>query len=218
MLMSYFQRMRLHCGIESVYTLRTQKKIKCLNADGFCGHCNTVFGAMGCFCHYCPCQEGRSVLTGEDIQLGTKTAKWMNWQNSIWKRKIFLLSECGSEIGGNSTRLMCQWSNTWENHSHTSVLCVRTNSWTSALFGYVQCGINVPEHLREHIANFAPFFKNTNVCRGDIGALMQEYAEKEGVMTRARRILISSFELTNGAIITHLQLFYLELGLVCRKV
>ena len=47
---------------------------------------------------------------------------------------------------------------------------------------------------------------------------MQEYAEKEGVMTRAQQILISSFELTNGTINTHLQLFYLELGLVCRKI
>ena len=52
----------------------------------------------------------------------------------------------------------------------------------------------------------------------DIGNLMKEYAEKEGIMPQARRMLISSFILTNGTIITPLLLFYLKLGLVCRNV
>ena len=50
------------------------------------------------------------------------------------------------------------------------------------LFSYVQCDIEVPEELKEKIANFRPIFKNTNVGRHDIGSLMQDYAEKEGLL------------------------------------
>ena len=47
---------------------------------------------------------------------------------------------------------------------------------------------------------------------------MREHAEKENIMAQARRMLISSFVLTNGIIISHLPLFYFKLGLVCKKV
>ena len=47
---------------------------------------------------------------------------------------------------------------------------------------------------------------------------MKEYAEKEGIMSRPRRMLISNFHLSNGSIITPLLLFYLHLGLACTKV
>ena len=42
------------------------------------------------------------------------------------------------------------------------------------LFGYVQCGIEVPEALKETLANFPPNMKNTNVGRQDIGSLLQD--------------------------------------------
>ena len=47
---------------------------------------------------------------------------------------------------------------------------------------------------------------------------MQGYAEKEKLMSQPRRMLISSFELANGRIITSSLLFYLELGLLCTIV
>ena len=85
------------------------------------------------------------------------------------------------------------------------------------LFGYVQSDIEVPEHMRDYFFNFFPIFKKTVVSRVDICHLMKEYAEKEGIMPQPRRMLISSFILTNGTIITPLILFYLKLGLACRK-
>ena len=47
MVMSYFQRQRPECKIESFYTTGAQKMIDCFKVDGFCAHCNTVFEAMG---------------------------------------------------------------------------------------------------------------------------------------------------------------------------
>ena len=90
---------------------------------------------------------------------------------------------------------------------------------SATLFGYSQCDIKVPEHLRETFANISPIFKNTNVCRQGIDPfLMQEYAEREGLRSQPRRMLISSFELTSGTIITPLLLFYWELGRVYTKI
>ena len=47
---------------------------------------------------------------------------------------------------------------------------------------------------------------------------MKEYAEEERIMPQLRRMLISSFILTIGTFITPLLLFYLKLGLVCKKI
>ena len=47
---------------------------------------------------------------------------------------------------------------------------------------------------------------------------MKQYAEKENFTDQPRKMLISSFILTNGTIITPLLLFYLILGLILEKV
>ena len=47
---------------------------------------------------------------------------------------------------------------------------------------------------------------------------MVQYAEKEDIMAQPGRMIISSFHLTNGTLITPLLLFYLRLGLVCKKM
>ena len=72
MVMSYSQRTGPQCEIESFFTTGRLKKIGCFGVDGFCSPCNTVFEAMGCFYHFCPCQEVRPSLSEEDIQRGFK--------------------------------------------------------------------------------------------------------------------------------------------------
>ena len=86
------------------------------------------------------------------------------------------------------------------------------------LFGYVQCDIEVPENLKETLANFLPTFMKTLVSKSDIGDLMKNYAEEEKLLSQPRKMLISSFTLQNGTLITPLLLFYLQLGLVCTKI
>ena len=68
MVRSYYQRIRPDCKIVSFYTTGIQKKIDCFSVDGFCGHCNTVFEALKCYHHHCPCQEARPSLSEEEIQ------------------------------------------------------------------------------------------------------------------------------------------------------
>ena len=71
-IMSYFQRTRPECETESFFTTGRQKQIDCFSVDGFCSHCNTVFEAVACFYHFCPCQELRPSLTEEDIKRSSK--------------------------------------------------------------------------------------------------------------------------------------------------
>ena len=88
---------------------------------------------------------------------------------------------------------------------------------SGSIFGYVQCDSEVPESLREAFANFPPIFKNIIVGRDDIDPFMKEYTRKEGNLNQPRRMVISSYFLENGTIITPLLLFFLVLKLVCRK-
>ena len=206
--LSYFQQTRPECRIERNVTTGRQKKIDCFSVDGICNHCNTVFEAMGCYFHYCPCQESPKKKT--------KCAK------NISNRKDTKLLKCGSAIGGNYMEPMRQK----KNHLQTNFpyqlplseerLMQEIKSRT--LFGYVQCDLKVPEHMKAYLANFPPIFKNTVVSRNDIGVLMKEYGEKEGIMSQPRRMLISSFHLKNGTFITPLLLYYLHLGLECTKI
>ena len=46
MVMSYFQRTRPECKIESFFTTGRQKEIDCFSVDGSCSHCNNLFEAM----------------------------------------------------------------------------------------------------------------------------------------------------------------------------
>ena len=111
MAMSYFQRQRPDCKIESFYTTGTQKKIDFFKVDGFCAHCKTVFEAMGCFYHYCPCQEARPSLTEEDIERGNKKRELDQMRKQYIKvhrsstldhikEKDIMLLKCGNVSGG----------------------------------------------------------------------------------------------------------------------
>ena len=75
----------------------------------------------------------------------------------------------------------------------------------------------MPEELKKKFANVPPIFKNLNVGRHHIGSLMKDYAEKEELLCQQRKMLISSYFLENGTLIIPLLLFYLDLGLVCKK-
>ena len=86
------------------------------------------------------------------------------------------------------------------------------------LFDYVQCDFGVPENLRANFANLHPIFKNTLVSKSDSRDLMKNYAEEQRLLSQHRKMLISSFTLQNGTLISPLLLFYLQLGLVCTKI
>ena len=177
---------------------------------------------MGCYCHFCPCQETRPSLNDNEIMRDIRKREQDQTRKEYIQEKWYKIIEMWE----------CKW---WElyqtdatvkNHLRANFPYQRPLSEerlmqeikSRRLFGYVQCYLKVLEHLKAYFANFPPIFKNTDVSRNDIGYLMKEYAEKERIMSQPRRMLISSFHLNNGTIITPLLLYYLHLGLECTKI
>ena len=192
-----------------------------MTASGFCFHCNTVFEALGCFCHFCPFQELRPSLTEEDIERGSGKRELDELRRSYKQQKGFTVIE----------KWECDWWRLYKTTTNVK-LHIRENfpyrrSLTEHqllegikkghIFGYVQCNIEVPENLRANFANFLPISKVTLVNKNDIGDLMKTYAEEEGIMSQPQKMLISSFTVQNATLFT-LLLFYLQLRLVCTKI
>ena len=152
MVMSFFQRTRPECEIESFSKTDRQKKIVCFSVDGFCSHCNTVFEAMGCFYDFCACQELRPLLTEEDIQRGSKRRELDASRRHYIQEKCYKVTEMWE----------CEWwrlyktTNTVKQHIREHFPYRRSLAAEQLLeeikegklFGYVQRDIEVPENLR----------------------------------------------------------------------
>ena len=93
MVLSYFQQTRPECRIESNVTTGRQKKIDCFSVDGICNHCNTVFEAMGCYFHYCPCQEARPSLTDNEIMREIKKREQDQMRKEYIQQKGYKIIE-----------------------------------------------------------------------------------------------------------------------------
>ena len=127
--MSSFQRSRLDCKIESNVTTGRQKKTDCFSVDGICYHYNTVFEAMGCYYHYCPCQEARPSLTDADIQRGMKKRQQDEMRRDYVQQKGYQIVEKWEyECGVSIKLLMHQSKVTSEKTFPTNVLWVKNNS------------------------------------------------------------------------------------------
>ena len=157
-----------------VILLLVNSKIDCFSVGGFCYHCNTVFEAMGCYYHYCPCQEARPSLTDADIEKGIKNERQQDeMRRDYIQQKGYQIVEMWE----------CEWwslyktdasvkSHLRENFPYKRPLSeeqLLQGVIDGQLFGYVQGDIEVPEHQRSHFSNFPPIFKSTEVSRNDIG-------------------------------------------------
>ena len=60
------------------------------------------------------------------------------------------------------------------------------------MLGALEVDLEAPSHLKGKIAEMPPVFKNTHVCRDDIGDHMKTYAEERGIMNQKRKCLIGS--------------------------
>ena len=177
---------------------------------------------MGCICHYCLSQrEARPSLAEIGTQRGIEKRELKDLQKQQIHEKCYSVIEMYEDDWWKMNKTDINV----EQHVHESLpykIPLRNENHLETfksgnLFGYVQCDIEVPENLREVFPNFPPIFKNNIVGRDVIDPFMKEFPEKEGLLTHPRRMLNSNFFLENGTVITPLLLFYLDLGLVCRK-
>ena len=176
--------------------LENRKKNDFFTVDGFCGHCQRIFEALGCYYHFCPCRETQPNLNEDEFEFGIRK------RESDKLRKLYLEKKGYKVIEMRE----CEW---WYHVQENSMLknhirknfpyklplskeTLLTRIHEDKLFGYVQCDLEVPEELCERFANFPPVFKNCDVGREKIGNFMLKYAEKNALLFKPQRVLISS--------------------------
>ena len=156
---------------------------------------------MGCYFHFCPCQEARRSLTDDDIKRGIKKRELDELRKDYIREKGYSVEE----------KWECSWWDQFKNnvdvkiHVRTHFPFKRLLSVTSlvqylsngTMFGYLQCDLSVPDELKAKFSDFPPNFKNINVTRNDIDDYMKTYAEENDLLEQPQRMLISSFKLTN---------------------
>ena len=222
LVMSHFQCTRPDCKIESFYTTSRRRKIGRSSVDGFCSHCNTVFEAMGCFYQFCPCQQIRPSLAEEDIERGSWKKELDELRRGYIRKKGFIVIEMWEcewwRLYKTTTNVTLHIRESFPYRRSLTEQQLREGIKKGKLFSYVQWDIKVPENLRPKFCMFLPIFKNTLVSKNFIGDLMKTYAEEEGIMSQPRKMLILSFILQNGTLITPLLLFYLQLELFVTKI
>ena len=86
------------------------------------------------------------------------------------------------------------------------------------LFGFVECDIEVPDHLKEYFSEMTPIFKNVDVCLDDVREFMQEYAKQQNIKDVPRCLLIGSYFGKKIGLSTPLLKWYLEHGLVVTNI
>ena len=97
------------------------QKTDLFGVDGIFYHYNTVFQAMGCYYHYCPCQEAGLSLQDTDIERRVKKRQQDEMRRDYIQQKDHQTVEIWSVSGGVSIELMHQSKITSEKTFPTNV-------------------------------------------------------------------------------------------------
>ena len=82
------------------------------------------------------------------------------------------------------------------------------------LFGFVECDIEVPDHLNEYFSEMTQILKNLNVCLDDVGEFMKNYAKEHSIKDVPWHLLIGTYFGKKIGLTTPLLQWYLGHGLV----
>ena len=150
--------------------------------------------AVGCFFHFCPCQEVRPFLTEDDIQRGIKKRELDELRRNYTKQKGFTVIEMWE----------CEWWRLYKTgtsvdehiremfpYRRSLAECQLLGKIKSGkMFGYVQCDIEVPNKLKPHFAYFPPIFKKQS-------DRSQIYWQVDEAVRRRRGLDVSTSENAN---------------------
>ena len=211
-----------NCKLRTQFNHKSQKRIGKYLVDGYCSHCRTVFEVLGCYWHFCNCQD-KNRLSLSALENGAKRRKFDEVRRiylteadynikEVWECEWWKQVRENVDDAGDFMRQCYPYQNPL---TESEML---EDIKTGRRFGVIDCSIEVPCDLRAKFDEFPPIFKNFYVGLQDIGPHMRDFAEKNHILKKPRRLLISSFHLSKGPLITPLLQFYLEKGLVVSNV
>ena len=137
---------------------------------------------MGCYYHFCPCQESRYSLFEEEIQRGIKNRELDEPRKQKIQEKGYNVIEIYECDLWKYTRQTTLISSICVNHSPTDCTSEKNDFWklsNGRLFVYIQCDIEVSENRCENFDEFPHNLQNINVSRDDIGSLMKAYDKQD---------------------------------------
>ncbi|BFZ06709.1 hypothetical protein BsWGS_09748 [Bradybaena similaris] len=203
-----------------------------LRVDGWDSANRTVYQFHGCMFHghpNCPLTEGREFHPKTNTPLA-------DLYETTQKNRTYLEEECNVTV-------VEMWECEWQKLKKTDLTVRHYVSETfkrvkpsytkkvtptevdiiaavkdGSLFGLVECDIHVPDEHKKRFSEMTPIFKNIEVSREDIGDYMQEYAEKNKLLSSPRRTLIGSYSGKQILLATPLLKWYLDNDLEVTKI
>ena len=141
-------------------------------------------------------------LTEKDSKRGSQNRGLDALRRHFTQKIASLILKFGSLSDGDFTRQPITWNNKSKSTSLTDV-----HLYPATLFAYVQCDIEASLKLRLISVIFLLIFRNTLITRNDIKNVMKNFSEEQGLLSRPRKMSISSFTLQEGTLITSLLFF-----------
>lgn len=199
-----------------------------LPVDGYDPSSKIVYEFHGCFWHGCPaCYKPHKVNTKcaktncELLENTNKKVQYLEGLADVFQVVQIWECEWKAKKNGPEKDEIETFLNTHFFGRDQQVLSeeqllqgVRDESF----FGCVVVDIETPDILKEKFCEMTPVFRNVDIFRQDIGDHMRQFAEENDVMATPRRALVGIYGGEKILLSTPLLKFYLEEGLVVKRV
>ncbi|ELT89959.1 hypothetical protein CAPTEDRAFT_198375 [Capitella teleta] len=207
-----------------------------LPVDGWCAEISTVFDSKGCRWHRheaSGCCSSSTKSRGND-KVDPKKFQAPEVLLKATVDKETYLRECGLQV---IAIWECEWSDLKKEDARvrefilkreakrpkaklytTNVKQITEAVQSGDFFGFIQCDIHVPLHLKAVFEEMTPIFKNATIKFEDIGPFMQNYMERNNISKNPRRSLIGSYKGDGILLASPLLSWYLNHGLVVTDI
>lgn len=198
-----------------------------LPVDGFYRDGNIVFQFHGCFFHGHQCH-----LTKGKTHNDVNNKSFQELRDETEEKELYILSlgyklitkrECEWIKDQNENPAINQFVSELNRRNMSQNLPMTEEDIIKSLlsgefFGFIECDISVPTHLRERFSEMCPIFKNVEVGRESLSEHMRTYAEENHCLNQPQRMLIGSLHGTKLLLLTKMAQWYLEQGLVITRI
>ena len=184
-----------------------EKKIGPYKVDGFCSELNTVFEFYGDYWHCHPDQFPDENLVHPTVNNKDDNPMTVKDIHAHDQQRVQDLQDKGYTVE-------MIWEKDWQalvtQQPKIKAYLSKHRTFThfkkylnqdqiikyikdGCLFGFVECNIHVPDHLKDYLSEMTHIFKNTEVSLKDVGQHIQEYAKEHPIKDIPRRLLIGSY-------------------------
>ena len=178
-----------------------------IRVDGWNAQTKTVYQFHGCLFHghVCCKTQGKTInpVNGKTLtELRENTQEITNYLRDNVKVRVIEKWECEWEQDKQTNPQIRPFlsekfirNNSSPFRRLTEITCADIEKAVKdgSLFGLVQCGIRVPEHLYGYFSEMPTVFKNAQVSREDVGDFMNNYTKRHNLLSQPRRTLIGNY-------------------------